>query len=295
MSRIGEVASNSMVPVRFSSANRRMVIMGMKNSPMTLTFESSGRMTISFTIHREALAAHLRFHAHQDEITKRVPEEEAEDQREHGQQQIRDRRNEIAVQFFAANDPDISHLLFPLTADCLRGSSSLQRRFVTGELQEDLFQAHGGGAKFVEVPAGFDHGARQIAADEAVFPAFDFEDCAVLRALLEHHAADAGNLFEPLLDGCGIQARHCGRRLRAAPIRRRARGSAGCCTESVATSLPLLMMSTCSQVCSTSGRMWVLRMMVWSPARLLIRSRVSLICLGSRPAVGSSRISTSGL
>ena len=31
------------------------------------------------------------------------------------------------------------------------------------------------------------------------------------------------------------------------------------------------------------------------PARLLIRSRVSLICLGSRPAVGSSSIKTSGL
>ena len=29
-------------------------------------------------------------------------------------------------------------------------------------------------------------------------------------------------------------------------------------TESVATSLPLLMITTCSQVCSTSGRMWVL-------------------------------------
>ncbi len=41
-------------------------------------------------------------------------------------------------------------------------------------------------------------------------------------------------------------------------------------TESVATTLPLLMMITCSQICSTSGRMWVLRMIVWSPARPLI-------------------------
>ena len=38
-----------MVPVRFSSANRRIVIMGMKNSPMTLTFDSSGLMICSFT------------------------------------------------------------------------------------------------------------------------------------------------------------------------------------------------------------------------------------------------------
>src|SRR3989304_4346861 len=36
-------------------------------------------------------------------------------------------------------------------------------------------------------------------------------------------------------------------------------------------------------------------MMVWSPARLRMSERVSLICLGSKPAVGSSRISTSGL
>src|SRR5947207_581782 len=39
--------------------------------------------------------------------------------------------------------------------------------------------------------------------------------------------------------------------------------------------------------------MCVLRIIVWSPARLLISSRVSLICLGSRPAVGSSGPSTS--
>ena len=43
------MTSSSIVPVRFSSANSRMVIMGMKNSPMTLTFDSSGRITYSFT------------------------------------------------------------------------------------------------------------------------------------------------------------------------------------------------------------------------------------------------------
>ena len=60
MSRMGEVASSSMVPMRFSSANSRMVIMGMKNSPITLMFESSGRMTYSFTLIGKRLAAHLR-------------------------------------------------------------------------------------------------------------------------------------------------------------------------------------------------------------------------------------------
>jgi hypothetical protein len=46
-SRIGDVMSNSMVPERFSSANRRIVIIGIRNSPITLTFISTGRTIIS--------------------------------------------------------------------------------------------------------------------------------------------------------------------------------------------------------------------------------------------------------
>ena len=49
MSRIGEVARSSIVPVRFSSANSRMVIIGIRNSPTTLMFDSSGRISSSFT------------------------------------------------------------------------------------------------------------------------------------------------------------------------------------------------------------------------------------------------------
>ena len=64
---------------------------------------------------------------------------------------------------------------------------------------------------------------------------------------------------------------------------------------STATTLPLLMITTRWQVCDTSGRMCVLSTIVWLPASPLMRSRVSMICFGSRPAVGSSRISTSGL
>ncbi len=64
---------------------------------------------------------------------------------------------------------------------------------------------------------------------------------------------------------------------------------------STATTRPLLMMTTRWQVWLTSGRMCVLRMMVWSPASSLMSCRVSMICFGSSPAVGSSRISTSGL
>src|SRR5215467_13727361 len=58
---------------------------------------------------------------------------------------------------------------------------------------------------------------------------------------------------------------------------------------------PLLIMTTRSQVISTSGKICVERMIVCCPARFLIRPRTSLIWLGSSPTVGSSRIITSGL
>ena len=64
---------------------------------------------------------------------------------------------------------------------------------------------------------------------------------------------------------------------------------------STATTRPLLMMTTRSQVCDTSGRMCVLRTIVCVPASSLMSWRVSMICFGSSPAVGSSRMSTSGL
>ena len=61
-----------------------------------------------------------------------------------------------------------------------------------------------------------------------------------------------------------------------------------------ATITPWLMMTTEEQTIETSGRMCVDRITVWSPASDLIRSRISVICLGSSPMVGSSRMSTAG-
>src|SRR3954471_1552254 len=63
---------------------------------------------------------------------------------------------------------------------------------------------------------------------------------------------------------------------------------------SFATTLPCEMIRTRWQVATTSGRMWVERMMVCLPASDLISSRTSMIWAGSSPTVGSSRISTSG-
>ena len=61
-----------------------------------------------------------------------------------------------------------------------------------------------------------------------------------------------------------------------------------------ATSLPLAMMSTRLQVIWTSARLWVERMTVRSSPMSLMRSRISAAWFGSRPDIGSSRISTGG-
>ena len=53
-------------------------------------------------------------------------------------------------------------------------------------------------------------------------------------------------------------------------------------------------MITAPQTIETSGRMCVERITVCWPANDLMSDRISVICLGSRPIVGSSRIRTSG-
>ena len=68
------------------------------------------------------------------------------------------------------------------------------RFVVRGQLQEDLFQTHADRAQLIQVPAGLDHGARQLGADFAALQAFDGEADSFGRSLgfLVEHAADAG-------------------------------------------------------------------------------------------------------
>ena len=61
-----------------------------------------------------------------------------------------------------------------------------------------------------------------------------------------------------------------------------------------ATFFPWWMMSRWSHTSCTSERMWELKITVCCRARSRIRVRISMICWGSRPTVGSSRISTLG-
>ena len=170
------------------------------------------------------------------------------------------------------------------------------RLFGAGELQEDIFQAKSDRAEFVKIPAGVDDTRAPVRRGCGGPGGFRLRRSAGRPwHSFMHHAADAGHLFQPPLHFGGVGAARRRLRLRAPRPRRRAAGWSGWRPNRWATSLPWLMMMTRSQECSTSLRMWVLRMMVCSPARALISSRISMICLGSRPLVGSSRISTSGL
>src|SRR5260370_22408444 len=63
---------------------------------------------------------------------------------------------------------------------------------------------------------------------------------------------------------------------------------------SSSTTWPSLMITTLSQICDTSGRIWVDSTMVRVPPRSRISARISRICRGSSPIVGSSRINTGG-
>ena len=111
--------------------------------------------------------------------------------------------------------------------------------------------------------------AGQVGADLAALQAFDFELQPAVLGILHHHAADAGDLLQALLHLARVRPAVGAIRLRARRLRRRAAGWSGSPPNRCATSLPWLMMMTRSQECSTSDRMWVLRMMVWSPASAL--------------------------
>ena len=80
-----------MVPLRFSSANRRIVIMGMKNSPITLMLESRGRTICSLRFIGNCSPSIWVSMAIFTIIAHGVPEEEAENDGKHDQQNIGDR------------------------------------------------------------------------------------------------------------------------------------------------------------------------------------------------------------
>ena len=86
---------------------------------------------------------------------------------------------------------------------------------------------------------------------------------------------------------CSASAEQSALRVRRPPLVRR---FSRFCGVSKATRLPCAMISTLSQMACTSLRMCELKMTVWVCPSSWIRSRISMICKGSRPTVGSSKI-----
>src|ERR1019366_3595251 len=74
------------------------------------------------------------------------------------------------------------------------------------ELEEDFLEAHRDGAKLIQIPSGFDHGAGQIASQKAVLIALDLKEGEFLTVLLEDDAANPRNLLELALHRRGIKA-----------------------------------------------------------------------------------------
>jgi len=179
--------------------------------------------------------------------------EKSENYGKQGQQDIRNGGNEIAAQLFAEKYPDIRIYLTP----AVTAASSAALWPHCRELQENFRGLTAGGPQFIEVPASFDDGRERGVANGPGLCAFHFKDGRFSRLFFRTTRPNAGDDVQASL--------HLGRidETVAAPISTnrdsaRARRSA-IAYESVATSLPLLMMMTCSQVCSTSGRMWVLK------------------------------------
>ena len=93
----GDVSSSSIVPDRFSSEYVRIVTIGSTNSTTTLTFWSSGRISCSLTFIAcgRRHAQHLHALRGRSNCEQRV-EEIAEEQREEADDDVGDRRGEVA-------------------------------------------------------------------------------------------------------------------------------------------------------------------------------------------------------
>src|ERR1700678_4513813 len=78
-------------------------------------------------------------------------------------------------------------------------SLSLSRRLAPGELEEDLFQASCSRTKLIQIPAGTDHGPRQVSSHQLSLLALHFKDQALLFAFGARYAADSGDGLELLL------------------------------------------------------------------------------------------------
>src|SRR5438132_12999678 len=133
-------------------------------------------------------------------------------------------------------------------------------RFLASQLKKDLFEAHRRGPQFIEFPAGCHHRAREIAAHEILL-AFNLECVVAIVALLERYVTHTRDLRQTLAHIFGFEAA-----ITAPDFNDHGLAAASTAPQIAdrirSHDLTVVMMTTCSQVCSTSGRMCVLRIIV---------------------------------
>src|SRR5262249_1568340 len=209
-------------------------------------------------VHRERLAAHLRFHRVKDEGTQGVPKEKSKNNREHRQQEISHRRREIAVDLFPENHKNVAHQAGPVATGSSLDSTAAGSPVSCKKISSRLTAA--GRSSFKSQPDSTTARARSPRTKLSLwlsiskmlrFSCFSLKTMCVMP---------------------GTRSKRCWMRAESTSTPRPAISMKSCSaprarfwrllTESFATKRPLLMMSTDWQVCSTSGRMCVLRMMV---------------------------------
>ncbi len=106
-------------------------------------------------------------------------------------------------------------------------------------MEEDLFKTQADSVKFGEVPTGLDDGASEFGSNRPSLQALHFERGRPSRSCFRNNPAHPGHLLQSLLHVSGAGRRRAAQLPQApspTPRRRRVR----LCTESVATSLPLI-------------------------------------------------------
>ena len=262
-SRTGDVTSSSMVPVRFSSANSRMVIIGIRNS------------ADHADVRKQRPDHHIRSRssawlcpiigACNARRARKTP-------RRRKRKTRRSARKTPSRRKRSANGSSCSvpcgrwsrcvHHCSLLRVDGFRpwrrrlvrlrravNSRKISSRLRPTACSSFRFQPDSTTARASSAAHGW---PSRLSTEGERLPS---------RCFARQHAADARHCSSRCCTVAGSSvavARHHFHRHRFGAAQRLVRFS----TVSVATSLPLLMMMTRSQVCSTSGRMWVERMMV---------------------------------
>ena len=167
-------------------------------------------------------------------------------------------------------------------------------RFLFGfcQFKEDFLKRFADRPQFRQIPAGLHYGARQFGPHRVVFEAVDFEDFGAVAAVARN---DAARRPPPVPDAAGLACRGAP----ATSIRTDSVARRRLCrfaTESETTISPLLMMiDFAAGLLDFRKDVRAQNDGVVAAERLAISCRASRCCSGSRPEVGSSRISTGGL